>query len=114
MTLTKQRLIHCREWGRRDYHAGLPPIIPAFLKDLQERRAYAAGYTADKPFIKARPMPTDYAPYHTMREFNEGVDDYMSGRFENPYTDSRDGVKAQAHDRGSEYAMRVVRWNENR
>jgi hypothetical protein len=32
----------------------------------------------------------------------------MEGRFDNPYTDPRDGVKAQAHDRGAEYAMRVA------
>jgi hypothetical protein len=51
MTLTEQRIAHCREWGRRDYHAGKPPRIPAFLKDPQERRAYACGYTADKPFV---------------------------------------------------------------
>jgi hypothetical protein len=52
MTLAEQRLLHCREWGRRDYHDGMPPIIPVFLKDPAERRAYAVGYTADKPFIK--------------------------------------------------------------
>jgi hypothetical protein len=52
MTLAEQRLINCREWGRRDYHEGKLPIIPAFLKDQAERRAYAAGYTADKPFVQ--------------------------------------------------------------
>jgi hypothetical protein len=56
-----------------------------------------------------RPMPEDYRPYHQMPEFDEGIDDYMQGRYSNPYTDPRDGVKTQAHDRGSEYAMRVVR-----
>jgi hypothetical protein len=59
-----------------------------------------------------RPMPTDYAPYDQFPAFDEGINDYMSGRFENPYTDPRDGVKAQAWDRGSEYSMRVTRWNE--
>jgi hypothetical protein len=58
---------------------------------------------------RQRPMPSDYRPYDQFPEFDEGIDDYMSGRFENPYTDPRDGLKAQAHDRGSEYAMRVVR-----
>jgi hypothetical protein len=53
MTLTEQRIANCREWGRRDYHAGKPNKIPAFLKSPQERRAYAVGYTADKPIIKA-------------------------------------------------------------
>jgi hypothetical protein len=52
-----------------------------------------------------RPMSTDYAPYHTLPAFDEGIEAYMSGRFENPYR----GVAAQAWDRGSEYAMRVVR-----
>jgi hypothetical protein len=58
---------------------------------------------------RPRPIPTDYAPYHTLPEFDQGIGDYMSGRFCNPYTDPRDGVKAQAHDRGSEYASRIVR-----
>jgi hypothetical protein len=40
---------------------------------------------------------------------SRGIDDYMSGRFENPYSDPKQGVAAQAWDRGSEYAMRVVR-----
>ena len=59
-------------------------------------------------------MPQDYSPYDTLPAFDRGIDDYISGRFENPYTDPRDGVKAQAWDRGSEYSMRVVRWNESR
>jgi hypothetical protein len=49
---TPERLAHCREWGRHDYHAGKPPRIPPFLKKPEERRAYAVGYTADKPFVK--------------------------------------------------------------
>jgi hypothetical protein len=56
-----------------------------------------------------RPMPEDYAPYHQLAAFDDGIDDYMEGRYDNPYTDPRDGVAAQAWDRGSEYAMRVVR-----
>jgi hypothetical protein len=56
-------------------------------------------------------MPSDYQPYDQFPEFNQGIDDYMSGRFENPYSDPRQGVAAQAWDRGSEYAMRVVRYN---
>jgi hypothetical protein len=31
-----------------------------------------------------RPTPADYTPYHTFPEFDQGIDDYMSGRFENP------------------------------
>ena len=57
-------------------------------------------------------MPQDYAPYHQFPEFNEGITDYMTGRYDNPYTDPRDGVKAQAHDRGSEYAMRIRQWTD--
>ena len=64
--------------------------------------------------MNKRPMPSDYRPYDQFPEFDQGIDDYMSGRFENPYTDPRDGVKAQAHDRGSEYAMRVVRYSGER
>jgi hypothetical protein len=71
--------------------------------------AWNEGWTAAQAWERNRPRPEDYAPYHTMPAFNEGIDDYMSGRYDNPYTDPRDGVKAQAHDRGSEYAMRVVR-----
>jgi hypothetical protein len=38
----------------------------------------------------------------------------MSGRFETPYDGKpREGVNAQAWDRGSEFAMRVVRFNES-
>jgi hypothetical protein len=58
--------------------------------------------------MNKRPMPTDYAPYHTLPAFDEGINDYMSGRFENPHSDPRQGVAAQDWDRGSEYAMRVV------
>jgi hypothetical protein len=69
--------------------------------------------TAQRPAGDTRPMPHDYAPYDVMPEFDEGISDYMSGRYDNPYTDPRDGVKAQAHDRGSEYAMRVVRYSNS-
>jgi hypothetical protein len=56
-----------------------------------------------------RPMPEDYRPYHTLPGFDQGIDDYMSGRFRNPYGGNpRQGLAAQAWDRGSEYAMRVV------
>jgi hypothetical protein len=59
-----------------------------------------------------RLMPTNYAPYDTFPAFDRGIDDYMSGRFENPYCDPRQGLAAQAWDRGSEYAMRVVRHDQ--
>jgi hypothetical protein len=57
-----------------------------------------------------KPHPTDYAPYHTMSAFNEGITAYTEGRYNNPFT----GVAAQAWDRGLEYAMRVVRWKPMR
>jgi hypothetical protein len=60
-----------------------------------------------------RPMPADYAPYDQFPEFNEGITAYMNDVHENPYTDLRDGVKAQAWDRGSEFAMRVVCYNNS-
>jgi hypothetical protein len=56
-------------------------------------------------------MPADYAPYHVLPAFDEGIDDYMSGRFENPHGTT--SVAAQAYDRGSEFAMRVIRHSNN-
>jgi len=58
---------------------------------------------------QTRPQPTDYAPYHTFPEFDDGITAYMEGRHDNPH----DGVAAQAWDRGSEYAMRVVRFSQS-
>jgi hypothetical protein len=57
-----------------------------------------------------RPMPQDYAPYHRLPAFDEGVTDYTEGRHDNPHGTT--SVAAQAWDRGSEYASRVVRWTE--
>ena len=60
-----------------------------------------------------RPMPTDYGPYHTLPEFDQGITDYMESRFHNPYDGNpRQGLAAQAWDRGSEYAMRVKRYSQ--
>jgi hypothetical protein len=61
----------------------------------------------------ARPMPEDYRPYHQLPAFDEGITDYMEGRYRNPYDSPFDGVAAQAWDRGSEYAMRVVRYSNS-
>ena len=80
----------------------MPAIIDRFKIHQAQRMAE-----------RQRPMPIDYARYHTVPEFNQGITDYMEGRFDNPYTDPRDGVKAQAHDRGSEYAMRVLRYSDS-
>jgi hypothetical protein len=75
-----------------------------------------AYYTTDNDdalgtarLMAARPMPADYAPYDQFPEFNQGIDDYMSNRFDNPYTDPKQGLAAHAWDRGSEYASPVVR-----
>jgi hypothetical protein len=47
-TLKEQRMISAHQWGRRDYRANLPMIIPAFLKDLGEREAYRAGWLGEQ------------------------------------------------------------------
>jgi hypothetical protein len=44
-----------------------------------------------------------------MPAFDQGIDDYMSGPFENPHGTT--SVAAQAWDRGAEYATRVIRHN---
>jgi hypothetical protein len=79
-----------------------------------------AYYTTDNDdalgtaqLMAARPMPTDYAPYHKFPEFDQGITDYMEGRYDNPYSDLKQGVAAQAWDRGSEFAMRVVRYSNS-
>jgi hypothetical protein len=58
-----------------------------------------------------KPCPAEYAPCHTLPAFSEGIAAYMERRYDNPFTDPKDGVAAQAWDRGLEYAMRVVRWS---
>jgi hypothetical protein len=47
---------------------------------------------------------TDYWPYHTYPEFEEGITDYMKGRYQNPYTGSQQGLAAEAWDKGLQYA----------
>jgi hypothetical protein len=44
------------------------------------------------------PMSEDYRPYHTFPEFDEGITAYMEGRYDNPYSDPKQGVAAQAWD----------------
>jgi len=87
-------------------------------KTLMEEIGRALGYpiapraddhAKSKPTTK--PHPTDYAPYHTLPGFDRGITDYMERRYENPYTGPREGLAAQAWDRGAEYAMRVVRYS---
>jgi hypothetical protein len=50
------------------------------------------------------PPLTDYWPYHTFPEFDEGITDYMDGRYRNPYTGPRQGLAAEAWDKGLQYA----------
>lgn len=47
----------------------------------------------------------DYAPYHTMPEFEAGMEAYAKGNYRCPYQ----GIGEQAWDRGLEYAMRKAR-----
>jgi hypothetical protein len=56
-----------------------------------------------------KPMPMDYAPYHTMFEFDEGITAYIERQYRNPYTEPRQRLAAQAWDSGLKYAMRVMR-----
>jgi hypothetical protein len=58
-----------------------------------------------------RPMPSDYRPYDQFLEYTQEIDDYMEGRHDNPHGNS--SVAAQAWDRGSEFAMRVVRYSNS-
>jgi hypothetical protein len=52
-------------------------------------------------------IAAEYAPYHTLREFQIGSQDYMDGNHRNG--DHYDGVAGQAWDRGHEAAMRFTR-----
>ena len=48
-------------------------------------------------------LAAEYAAYHTMKEFQLGIEAYAKGDFvNNPF----DGVAAQAYDRGAEAAMK--------
>ena len=86
-------------------------MTKATIDYMNARRACKAASGGTVYSREVRPMPEDYEPYNTLPEFDQGISDYMEGRYDNPYTDPRDGVKAQAHDRGSEFAMRVVRYS---
>ena len=59
---------------------------------------------------KPAPHRDDYAPYHSMDAFSEGVAARALRVFHNPYDGvPTQGLNAQAWDRGYEYAMRVDR-----
>lgn len=63
--------------------------------------------------VRQAPRRDDYAPYHTLDAFAEGVAAYGLERWDNPYHRPYTlgaGVNAQAWDRGLEYAMRVARF----
>jgi hypothetical protein len=47
-------------------------------------------------------MRAEYAPYDTMKEFDEGFAAYSRGEYVDRYTN---GLKGQAFDRGAECAM---------
>jgi hypothetical protein len=51
----------------------------------------------------------EYIPYHTLKAFQIGSQDYMDGNYNNPYGD---GYEAQAWDRGMEAAMRFTSQRE--
>lgn len=53
-------------------------------------------------------IATEYAPYNTFPEFNEGMEAYGKGSH-CPY----DGVAGQAWDRGYECGMRIQRWSDD-
>ena len=53
----------------------------------------------------------DYAPYHLMPEFEEGVRDYqrfIDRQCNRLHDDRYQGVAGQAYDRGAEYAMKLA------
>jgi hypothetical protein len=51
----------------------------------------------------------EYAPYNLYPAFQKGFDAYNAGCITNPH---KDGVEAQAWDRGAECAMRVKNWDD--
>jgi len=58
---------------------------------------------------------SDYAPYDTLPAFTEGFNDYEAGKHRNPYDGHiKQGVQAQAWDRGANAAMRYRRATDQR
>ena len=75
------------------------PHMSQRMFGISERRAraYAERHGGiAKQMKEPRPMPTDYAPYHKMHSFHEGADAHTNGQYDNPYTDPREGLNAQA------------------
>jgi hypothetical protein len=62
-------------------------------------------------YINVQEIKDRYAPYNSLRTFEDGYADYMAGR----NLLSLGGVAGQAYDRGAEAAMKVKqaeRWIE--
>ena len=59
-------------------------------------------------YVNIEAICADYAPYHDLKEFNDGFIDYLDGR--HGRSNLRDGVERQAYDRGYEAGMRVRRF----
>lgn len=61
-------------------------------------------------YINVQAIKAEYAPYHTMKEFELGYSDYMAGTSR---LTSQDAVHltaaGQAYDRGANAAMKVRR-----
>jgi len=57
-----------------------------------------------------QPKPEEYAPYHKLPAFKEGVKAYKSGNYKNPH--GGNSIHGQAWDRGLEYGMRASRVNK--
>lgn len=49
---------------------------------------------------------SDFAPYHTMPDFQTGFADYQAGK---AWAEYRNGVAAQAYQRGTLFAMKLAR-----
>jgi hypothetical protein len=62
--------------------------------------------------MKIGPQADEYAPYHTLKAFQEGYDAYLKANWSSPH--DPDSVDAQAWDRGHEYAMRLARYENQR
>lgn len=57
-------------------------------------------------YLNETAIRAEYAPYHTMPEFQQGIDYYRAGKVP---SFSIPGVAGQAFDRGAECAMRIAR-----
>lgn len=58
-------------------------------------------------YVNVDAIKASYAPYHIMKAFDKGYNDYMAGRL-----GDMAGVAGQAYDRGANAAMRVMQANQ--